>query len=492
MKEKNVLIRNQADSALKNWREQEKTSLDLLKIAGDLRFKRSIELIIFRRDIYDVRPSELLNHHLNAKNYSDKEVSIEVTHALAKAIQAIEELAPCKLDIGKLALEWESEGSDFSNEKEFIHYKLKDFINVSPKNEDSKDVILYGFGRIGRLAARRLIDTTGKGEQLRLKAIVVRPKLKDRREEAIKRASLLQSDSVHGTFRGTVDVSENGEELILNGNRVQLIFANQPSDIDYTDYGIKDAILIDNTGVWRDKEGLSSHLRPGVDHVILTAPGKGDVPNVVYGVNHKEFDYEQNNVLSAASCTTNAIVPAIKVIHDTYGIENGHVESIHSYTNDQNLLDNFHKKPRRGRSAPINMVLTSTGAASAISKVIPELSGKLTGNAVRVPTPNVSLAILNLSLEKETTVNDLNAAIRNAALHGPLVEQIYYSSDTEYVSTNVISMPITCVFDAPSTIISNDGKKATIYLWYDNEYGYTCQVIRFAKHVAKVRRYYYY
>ena len=197
-------------------------------------------------------------------------------------------------------------------------------------------------------------------------------------------------------------------------------------------------------------------------------------------------------LLSAASCTTNAIVPAIKVVQDKFGIESGHVETIHAYTNDQNLLDNFHKKPRRGRSAPINMVLTSTGAASAVAKVIPALSGKLTGNAVRVPTPNVSLAILNLALEEATSVTDLNAAIRHGALYGELVEQIYYSTSTEYVSTNVIGMPITCVFDAPSTIVSADGKKATLYLWYDNEYGYTCQVVRLAKHVAKVRRYSYY
>jgi len=216
------------------------------------------------------------------------------------------------------------------------------------------------------------------------------------------------------------------------------------------------------------------------------------MPNIVYGVNHDNFDLSENNIFCAASCTTNAISPVLSILDTELGVAKGHLETIHAYTSDQNLLDNFHKKPRRGRGAATNMVITSTGAAKAVSKVLPGLDGKLTGNAVRVPTPDVSLAILSLTFDKATTVNDLNDLLKNAAYHGELVEQIHYSTDTEYVSSNAVGMTATSVVDAPSTVISKDGKTATLYLWYDNEYGYSCQVVRLAKHAAKVRRFFYY
>jgi len=485
-------IRKQTDTSLQNWRNQEKLALNLLQVVGELRFDKAIELTLFQRNIYDSKTTTVLNNHLYAKRYTAQEVTIADTLDTAKLIADIDDLKPCKVDIGKLTVDWLEAKHNFKNQNAFVITQLKDFIDVPNKNEAAKDIVLYGFGRIGRLAARRLILDTGSGDQLRLKAIVIRPKLKDHYEEAIKRAGLLQSDSVHGDFAGTITVAKDGTEMTVNGNKIQLIFAKQPTDIDYTKYGIKNAIVIDNTGVWRDRAGLSQHLRPGIDKVLLTAPGKGDIANIVYGVNQDILDLDKEQVYSAASCTTNAIAPVLKVILDKLGIKKGHVETIHSYTNDQNLLDNFHKKPRRGRGAPINMVLTTTGAASAVTKVLPAFEGKLTGNAIRVPTPNVSMAILNLTLEKTTTVEELNGILRDAAFHSNLFEQIHYSDSTEYVSSNAIGMTTTSVVDTPSTIISKDGKSATVYLWYDNEYGYTCQVIRLAKHLAKVRRYVYY
>ena len=369
--------------------------------------------------------------------------------------------------------------------------KINDIYSGDNKVTIPKDVVLYGFGRIGRLLARRIISLTGKGEQLRLKAIVIRPKMDDLREEAIKRMSLFRKDSVHGDFPGEIAVSENGRKLIINGNAIDLIYANSPEDVNYTDYGLEDALIIDNTGVWRDKAGLSRHLRPGASQVMLTAPGK-DIFNIVYGANHHILDDNDDVVISAASCTTNAIVPVIGTLKDEFGIEKGHIETIHAYTSDQNLLDNFHKKPRRGRGAAINMVLTSTGAAKAVSKVYPELKGILTGNAVRVPTPNVSLAILNLNLSKPSTVEEINQFLKEASLNGQFVDQIEYSDSTEYVSNHAVGMTSACVIDAPSTILSADGKSATIYAWYDNEFGYCCQVVRLAKYFTKVRRYVYY
>ncbi len=488
----NVLIEKNLDASFKEWRDKEKIALEVLQIAGDLRFNRGIELIIFRQDVHDARPSELLNHHFLAEKYLKAPLDIAATLGIAKAIKRLEDLPPCKIDLGKFGLEWQQEANLFANDYDkFVGQKLGDFLGTEPKNKEARDVVLYGFGRIGRLAARRIIGQTASGDQLRLKAIVIRPKLQDRYEEAKKRAALLESDSVHGDFRGTIKVADDGNEMIINGNRVKLIYAARPTDVDYTQYGIKDALVIDNTGVWRDREGLSQHLRPGATKVLLTAPAKGDVANIVHGVNEDIVNPDEENIFSAASCTTNAIVPVLKVMEDKFGIEKGHVETIHAYTNDQNLLDNFHKKPRRGRGAPINMVLTTTGAAKAVAKVLPHLAGKLTGNAIRVPTPDVSMAILNLTLKTPTDVDTLNETLKYAARHGKLVEQIRYSESTEYVSSNSIGVTTTSVVDAPSTIVSKDGLNVNIYLWYDNEYGYTCQVVRLAKHLTKVNRHAY-
>ncbi len=485
------LLKTRNEATLNQWHEQEKIALELLRIVGELRFDSSVELLLFRKDIYDTRPSELINHHLVGKHYSTHPIDVALSLQLAKAIASIKELAPSRIDLGKLAAQWLETKSQYTSINDFVIDKLNDHIGFDKKVITPKDIVLYGFGRIGRLAARRIVAQTGQGQQLRLKAIVLRPKLSDTTEELKKRASLLRVDSVHGVFPGVVEVDGDNCELIINGNRVKVIFASRPTDIDYTKYGIKDAMIIDNTGVWRDKAALSQHLQPGISHVMLTAPGK-DIKNIVHGINQKELIFNEDRVFSAASCTTNAITPILKVINDTYGIEKGHIETIHAYTNDQNLIDNFHKKPRRGRGAPINMVLTSTGAAKAVSKAIPELEGKLTGNAVRIPTPNVSLAILNLTLGTSTDVDTVNRLIKDASLFGKLVEQIHYSEDKEYVSSDAVGTTSTSVFDAPSTLVSQDGKSITLYVWYDNEFGYTCQVVRLAKYVSQVRRLRYY
>ena len=241
-----------------------------------------------------------------------------------------------------------------------------------------------------------------------------------------------------------------------------------------------------------NREALSRHIQAnGATRVLLTAPGK-EIPNIVYGINQTELDLENENIYSAASCTTNAISPVLKVINDNFGVKKGHIETVHAYTNDQNLLDNMHKKPRRGRSAAINMVITSTGAGNAVTKVIPDLKDKLTANAVRVPTPNGSLAIMNLELGKETTLDELNEVVKNAALNGELVNQIYYATDPEMVSNDIIGNTCCSVFDSNATIVHKDGKNVVIYAWYDNEFGYTKQVIRLAKYITKVRRAIYY
>jgi glyceraldehyde 3-phosphate dehydrogenase len=310
--------------------------------------------------------------------------------------------------------------------------------------------------------------------------------------DIIKRAALLRSDSVHGAFRGTVSVDLENKSLIINGQIVRMIDASNPEDVDYTQYGINNALIIDNTGVFTNREALSRHLKAkGAAKVLLTAPGK-EIPNVVYGINQDTLDVENETIYSAASCTTNAISPILKVVNDAFGVVKGHIETVHAYTNDQNLLDNMHKKSRRGRSAAINMVITSTGAGSAVTKVIPDMKDKLTANAVRVPTPNGSLAILSLELAKGTNIEEVNNVVRQASLEGDLVNQIFYSYDPELVSSDIIGNTCCSVYDSHATIVSPDGKNVVLYTWYDNEFGYTKQVIRLAKHVSKVRRLIYY
>ncbi len=467
---------------------QERAAVDLLNSIGKLLFDKSIELVIFRNHLVDTNISEILRLHRYAAEVVNKPISVFDSADIARALYEMN-LAPAKIDIGKLASEWLAERERFKSLNDFLETKLGNFINDGGAPLEPRDVVLYGFGRIGRLAARELIKQAGKGQQLRLRAIVVRSVDE---KSLIKRAALLENDSVHGRFGGTVDIDHDGQYLMVNGQRIKIIGAADPTTIDYTQYGISNALLIDNTGSLRDAEGLGQHLQAkGVSKVILTAPGKG-VPNIVYGINHRDLDINNTHIFSAASCTTNAICPILKVMEDTYGIEHGHIETVHAYTNDQNLLDNMHKGSRRGRSAAINMVITETGAGKAVTKVIPALSDKLTANAVRVPTPNGSLAILHLTLKTTTDLESVNNAVRKAALNGDLVNQIYYSNNEELVSTDIIGNECCSVFDSKASIVSANGKNVVLYTWYDNEFGYTKQVIRLAKYVAKVRRNIYY
>ena len=462
---------------------EEKAAIELIKITSDLSFERSIELTIFRNQLIDKRSSEILNLHEYAKAFVEKPINIKETLAIAKAI-AESNIAASKIDIGKLTFEWINEKDSYENIKGFIIEKLK-FIDDTNIQFKPKDVILYGFGRIGRLLARELMSQKGKGEQLRLRVIVLR-NIDD--QSIIKRASLLSTDSVHGKFPGTVITDLENKALIINGHSVKLVKASNPEEVDYTKYEINNALLIDNTGVYRDKKALTRHLKAaGVSKVLLTAPGN-EIPNIVFGANHLKYDINSLDIFSAASCTTNAITPILKVVNDKLGIEKGHIETIHAYTNDQNLVDNMHKKERRGRAAALNMVITNTGAGKAVVKVIPELEGKLTANAVRVPTPNGSLAILNLIVQKPTNVNDINNIMKQAALEGELVEQINYSLSNELVSTDIVGNNAPAVYDSPATISSKDGESIVLYVWYDNEYGYSRQVMRLAKYISNVRR----
>jgi glyceraldehyde 3-phosphate dehydrogenase len=467
--------------------DRRKAAVEFIKIVSDLWHDNAIELVLFRNPLLDQNVSEILKLHDYAGEFVQKPISIFDSVEMARAIKVLN-LPASKLDIGKLTFEFHKEDISNHNTAVFLSKKLN-----TAKHQQKlkpKDVVLYGFGRIGRLVARELMGKSGGGSQLRLRAIVTRDKISQSSLE--KRAALLRSDSVHGDFNGTVRVDTKLQALIINGMTVYIISATKPEDIDYTIYGINQALIIDNTGAFRDQKALNRHLdSKGAAKVLLTAPGKG-IPNIVHGVNHLEHSPEKVRIFSAASCTTNAITPVLKVVEETLGIVHGHLETIHAYTNDQNLVDNMHSKYRRGRAAALNMVITETGAGKAVSKALPALENKLTSNAIRVPVPNGSLAILNLEITKQTTLKKINSLIKTAALSGDLVEQIKYEFNDELVSSDIVGCAAPAIYDSKATIVGSNGKNIILYVWYDNEFGYSHQVIRLAKYIAKVRRFTYY
>ena len=467
--------------------DRRKAGVEFIKITSDLWYDKSIELIFFRNQLIDTTVSDIMNLHEYAGEFVQKPINVFDTVEIARAILNLD-LPPSRIDIGKLTYEYHLEDNKYHDARAFVIDKLK-----GAKNSEEitpKDVVLYGFGRIGRLLAREMMSKIGKGQQLRLRAIVTRDR--NDAQSLEKRASLLRYDSVHGDFQGSVSADIENNSLIINGTTVHVITANSPEEIDYTQYGIDNALVIDNTGAFTNEEALQRHLvSKGVDKVLLTAPGKG-VPNIVYGVNHNEFNPDEVSIFSAASCTTNAITPILKAVEDTLGVVKGHLETIHAYTNDQNLVDNMHKKYRRGRAAALNMVITETGAGSAVAKALPNLAGKLTSNAIRVPVPNGSLVVLNLEVGKTTSIEEVNNIMKQYALEGELVEQIKYSLNNELVSSDIVGTSAPSIFDSNATIVSNDGHNIVLYVWYDNEYGYSHQVIRLAKYIAKVRRFTYY
>ena len=475
--------RQRPDDYFVDWKEREALAESMIPIVGTLARENNVKCYIYGKSLVNLSVLDIMKTHRWVRQIEDNELSefetIRVLNSMSKL-----NLGPSHVDLGRLSVEYfdKNEGADLSLD-DFVADRLSHLIDSKQQPEGPLDVVLFGFGRIGRLMARILVAKTDGGDSLRLRAIVVRKGSAP--DDLLKRASLLRRDSVHGVFDGTIRVDEERQSFVANGNEIKVIYASAPEDVDYEAHGISNCLVVDNTGVWRDRDGLSRHLRAkGASKVILTAPGKGDIKNIVAGINHSDIA-SSDTILSAASCTTNAIVPPLKVIHDAFEIHSGHVETVHAFTKDQNLIDNYHKADRRGRSAPLNLVLTETGAAKAVAKVLPELSGKLTGNAIRVPTPNVSMAILNVTLGRETSKEELNEFMRKMALHSSYRKQIDYSNSPEVVSSDFVGSRAACVFDAQATIVI--GKHAVLYLWYDNEYGYSCQVFRVLEKMAGIQ-----
>ena len=464
-----------------DWKQREALAEAMIPLIGKL-YRNNVVVYCYGRALYNQSVTQLMKAHRYVRQLAQNELSEFETYPILVAMSELD-LGPCHVDVGKLASTLiENNVQDEAEIKRFVLEQCSKVIGVTtPPLSEPQDVVLYGFGRIGRLLARLLIEKTGGGTQLRLRAIVVR---RSGANDLMKRAGLLRRDSVHGSFQGTIRVDEENECIIANGNVIRVIYAEGPDKVDYTAFGISNAIVIDNTGAWSDEEGLSQHLKSeGASRVILTAPGKGGIKNIVAGINHRDIE-PSDNILAAASCTTNAIVPVLKAVNDRFGIVNGHMETVHAYTNDQNLIDNFHKKNRRGRGAPLNMVITETGASSAVTKLLPELDGKLTGNAIRVPTPNVSLVILNLTLNETTDQTEVQEFLRTSALHGKLQRQIDFTTSPDIVSSDLVGNRHACIVDGEAIIVKDN--RAVLYVWYDNEFGYSCQVVRVVQKMAGI------
>ncbi|AIY00725.1 glyceraldehyde-3-phosphate dehydrogenase [Arthrobacter sp. PAMC 25486] len=473
------LVDNNSDAVLDSWIQREAMAEAMIPLIGRLYRDNNVLTSIHGRSLINQSVIAIMKAHRFARQVDDVELPVEDTLPLLQALTTLQ-LGAASLDLARLNAGFKA--ATENSLEAYLRTELADIVDRYGADErNSTDVVLYGFGRIGRLLARILIEHSGGGHGLRLRAVVVR---NGGGKDLAKRASLLRRDSVHGPFNGTITVDEERNIIQANGTAIQVIYSDSPATIDYESYGINNALVVDNTGRWRDEEGLSQHLKSsGVAKVLLTAPGKGALKNVVHGINHATIAPE-DKIITAASCTTNAITPVLKVLNDKFGIVHGHVETVHSFTNDQNLTDNFHTGERRGRSAALNMVLTETGAAKAVAKALPELEGKLTGNSIRVPTPNVSMAILNLTLENGTTKDEVNTFLREVSLHSGLRKQIDFIDSPEVVSSDFVGSRRAGIVDGLATI-SND-KHLVLYVWYDNEFGYSCQVVRVMEEMAGV------
>ena len=329
-------------------------------------------------------------------------------------------------------------------------------------------VAISGFGRIGRDVTRILMQKNDP--DLELVALNITSDLKTN-------AHLLKFDSIYRTFEKEVEVIAD-DKIKMGGKEIKVVNSRNPEELPWKELGVD--LVIDSTGAFKDKEGLSKHLKAGAKKVLLTAPGKSDVKMIVVGVNDKEYNPETDDIVSNASCTTNCLAPVAKVLDDEFGIEKGLMTTIHAYTNDQNIQDAHHKDLRRARAAALSMIPTTTGAAKAVGKVLPQLEGKMTGLAVRVPTPTGSITDLTVLLGKEVTKEEINNAMKKAS-EGELKGILGYSED-QLVSSDIIGDERSSIFDADMTYAL--GNMVKIASWYDNEWGYSSRVFDLAKIIA--------
>ena len=473
--------REKIDDYFGDWKWREGLAELMVPIVGRL-YRHGIHVMIYGQSLVNKSPIDIMHAHRFVRQIEGNELSELETYPLLERLCSMD-LPDCEVDIGELAMRC-AFFDDLPNNPDSIDNFLLEQISAddiaSRRPDKPQDIVLYGFGRIGRLMARMLAQTTGPGNYFRLRGVVVR---KTGDNDLVKRASLLRRDSVHGRFDGTIRVDLENELLVINGNPVKFIYASSPSDVKYSDLDIHSPIVIDNTGIWRDEETLSQHLSSGASKVILTAPAKGDIRNIVFGVNDSALK-ESDKIISAASCTTNAIVPVLKLISDNYGISNVHIETVHSYTNDQVLTDAFHNDPRRARSATMSQVPTKTGAAKGLGLVLPELDGRLDGFSMRVPTVNVSAVDLSFVPEKNTNIDEINQIMLNASKNE--LKDILGYCDEPLVSIDFNHHSASGIYDSTLTKVMH-GSFVKVIAWYDNEWGFSHRMLDTAIAMAKTQ-----
>ena len=329
-------------------------------------------------------------------------------------------------------------------------------------------VAINGFGRIGRLLYRAAIERKAKIDFVAVNDIT----------DAKTLAHLLRYDSVHGKFNA--DVQVKGNDLLVNGNKLKVLSQKDPAQLPWKDLGIY--LAVESTGLFTDREGASKHLTAGARKVLISAPAKNPDATIVIGVNENTYDHNKHNLISNASCTTNCVAPVAKILHENFGIKRALMTTAHAYTNDQRVTDLVHKDLRRARAAALNIIPTTTGAATAVGLVMPELAGKIDGIALRVPTPDVSIVDLTADLNKQATKEEINAAFKRAA-DGPLKGILEYT-DEPIVSTDVLHSTYSAVFDAQLTMVT-DKNFAKVFAWYDNEWGFSCRMVEQMELVGK-------
>jgi glyceraldehyde 3-phosphate dehydrogenase len=321
---------------------------------------------------------------------------------------------------------------------------------------------INGFGRIGRQVVR-----AAKIQGVADLDFVAVNDLTDTKTLA----HLFKYDSVHGTYQG--DVEAGKDSIIIDGDEIKILSQKDPGALPWKELGVD--IVLESTGRFTEADAARKHITQGAKKVLISAPAKGEDITIVMGVNSDKYDSAKHTIVSNASCTTNCLVPMVKVVRDTFGFKHGSMTTIHSYTNDQQILDLPHKDLRRARAAALSMIPTTTGAAKATSLVIPEVKGKIDGSSIRVPTPDVSFTILNVEVEKAATKESVNAAFKKAATEGPLVGILRYTEE-ELVSSDYIGDPASCILDAKTTNVI-DGTLITVHGWYDNEWGYASRCV---------------
>jgi glyceraldehyde 3-phosphate dehydrogenase len=327
-------------------------------------------------------------------------------------------------------------------------------------------VAINGMGRVGRAYLRQSVETSD------LEVVAVNDIA-----DASTVARLLRRDSTFGAFAH--DVKADGDHLLIDGRKIKVLSCADPKDLPWGEYAVD--VVIEATGRFRTRESAQAHLDAGAAKVIISAPGKGVDATLVMGVNDTTYDATRHHIVSNASCTTNCVAPMVKVLDDAFGIEQGFMTTVHAYTNDQNVLDAPHKDPRRARTAAVNIIPTTTGAAKAVGEVLPGMAGRLDGVALRVPVVDGSLVDLGVLLRREVSIEEVNDAFQAAAAQGPLAGYLKYE-DEPLVSTDVILDPASCVFDSGLTQAA--GRFVKVFGWYDNEWGYTCRLVDLTRLVS--------